>query len=420
MYFYSAPFTIIKEKENYSVIDQLGGKYVLDKKALITALSVMGEKVEPEIIKELKSKFEINDVESIISSLLETEFLIMSKYKRRNPFNPKKVSKRILENQDMEKEILNLGTLTLASIKSCPYSCEGCYVDYHGNKKISETKLEKLEQTIEDAIKMGINHLTLSGGEVTVSESSVKRTASLAKFAHLNGLDSITVVTTGYQLEKYMSLFLDSGVTEFQISIDGFKGYNDKYKHFRGATERSFKAIEICQKNKIKYTTNTVVSKKNMDLINNFVEELVSKDVENIRLSKIITDRNDLMIDTNTAKLLEEKISKLKTKYSININGPFGNPYIMEDYINCVAGKLYAHIDFSGKVLPCAFMPDQIIGDINEQRLIHLWNLENPILKNLSEGIKLDSQCNECRDRYHCFGNCIRDYEYKRLNCKNE
>ncbi|MBU2589161.1 MAG: radical SAM protein [Nanoarchaeota archaeon] len=420
MYFYSAPFIIIKEKDYYRVLDQLGGRYKLDTNTLLTALSVIGKKWNPKILDSLKTKLGIKDADKRLSSLVENAFLLTSKHRRKDPFNYKKVKERIINNNSKEKDILNLGTLTLASIKYCPYSCAGCYVNQTNEENSSEISLDKLKLTIEDAIIMGVNHLTLSGGEITSSQKSAERTAFLSKFARSKGLDSITVVTTGYQLENFLDFFMDAGVTEFQISIDGFENYNDNYKNANGATERSFRAIEICKEKNVNYMTNTVVSKRNIHFISNFVTELVNKGVSRVRLSKIITNHPNLKIDAEKSKLLEGMINKLKEKHKININGPFGNPYIIDDYINCVAGKLYAHIDYSGSVLPCAFMPDRIVGNIDYERLINIWNLNNPILKQLSEGSKLSSKCNKCAKRYHCFGNCVKDYEFKRGNCKNE
>ncbi|MFH0752727.1 MAG: radical SAM protein [archaeon] len=419
MYFYAPPFIIVKETGCYSILDQLGGKYRLDKETLIVALHVLGKKTTTALLDPLTAEYPIKDSNGRLRTLVDKGVITLVRYKRKDSFNHRKVLERIISDSGKEGDILNLGNLTLASIKNCPYKCEGCYADYTP-QNYTEIGLHRLKESIEDAATMGVNQLTLSGGEVTASEKSAKKTAELSKFAISRGIGSITIVTTGYKLDRFIDLFLDSGVNHFQISLDGPKEYNDSYKMCAGATELSFKAIKTCQNKNVDYTTNTVVTKKNFDMIPAFVKELASKDVNNLRLSKVLSAKNNLEIDASKGELLEGLINNLKREHpSITINSPFGNPYILEDCVNCVAGKLYAHIDSVGSVLPCAFMNGRVVGNINNQRLIDLWSIKNPVLKTLSEGVKLDTKCSSCKERYHCFGNCIVDYEFKRSNCKN-
>lgn len=423
MYLYSPPFSIVKEKDFYRILDQLGGKYSLDTRTLIATLYVLGKEFSPSLLKDLETKCGINDAKEKLDSLIDNGVITPTKYKRKDSFNYRKVLERIINDNSKEKDLLNIGSVTLANIKHCPYSCEGCYAPHMTAEKNigSEVKLNKIKQVIEDIVILGANHLTLGGGEVTASEKDAKKTSEISKFARSNGIDSITIVTTGYQLEKFIDLFVNAGVTDFQISLDGLKEYNDTYKKFKGAYERSSKAIEICQKRKVQYTLNAVVSKQNVNAVPEFVGSLVDMGVPSIRLSKIITKSPELEVDVDKGKTLMNIIEELRNKYKlITINGPFDNPYITEGYINCVAGKLYAHIDCFGSVLPCAFMGDRVIGNINQQRFIDLWNLNNPILKSLSEGLRVDNKCNKGKERYACFGNCIADYELKREKCKNE
>ena len=278
-------------------------------------------------------------------------FLTIAKHKRKASFNYEKVIERILNDDAKENSIVNIGTVTLASINCCPYNCKGCYIPAKGHNK-SIISPQKLESVITDAISMGASNISLSGGEVTTTAETARRTAELAQFAKSEGIETITLVTTGYNLPEYFTMFINSGINNFQISIDGFESYNDLYKRAKDATKRSLESIELCSQKGAAFSTNTVVTKQNAGSLSDFVELFIGKGVKSIRLSKITTEDDSLALNIEDCIMLDALIKNLKAKHSTSsINGTFDNPYVTENYVNCVAGKLYAHIDSSGEIV---------------------------------------------------------------------
>ncbi|MDI6738439.1 MAG: radical SAM protein [Nanoarchaeota archaeon] len=418
MQIYSPPFAIVKKGEGYKIGDQLGGKYYFDKTTLISALYLLEKEPSESLLHDFSKRFQF-DIKSRLQQLLEAGFLTIAKHKRKAAFNYEKIIERVLNDDAKENSILNIGTVTLASINRCPYNCKGCYVPTKSNTGDIAPQ-QKLEEVIIDAISMGANNITLSGGEVTSTADAARMTAELANFAKSEGVETITLVTTGYNLPDYLAMFITAGVNNFQISIDGFESYNDVYKRAKNATKRALEAIELCRQKGVAFSTNTVVTKQNEDNLSDFVELLIKNGVKNIRLSKIITGDAGLALNIEDCIKLDELIKNLKAKHGAAlINGPFDNPYVTEDYVNCVAGKLYAHIDSSGEIWPCAFMSDRRIGNINENRFKSLWTLENPVLNALFAGENVAESCGNCKKRFHCFGNCLHDYEIKKQKCQN-
>lgn len=419
MQIYSPPFAIVKKGGGYQVADQLGGKYHFNRSTLITALYLSGKEPNESLLDDFSKRFGFS-AKSICRQLLDIGFLAITKHNRKASFNYEKVIGRVLNDDAKENSIVNIGTITLASINCCPYNCKGCYVPSKGHNTKSIVSPQKLEEVIIDAISMGAKNITLSGGEVTSTADAARRTAELANFAKSEGVDTITLVTTGYNLPEYLSLFANSGVNTFQISIDGFESYNDLYKRAKNATKRSLEAIESCNQQGVTFSTNTVVTKQNIGNLSDFVELLIRKGVKNMRLSKIITEDDSLALNVEDCVNLDALIKNLKRGHSASsINGPFDNPYVTESYVNCVAGKLYAHIDSSGEIWPCAFMSDRRIGNINDNHFKDMWTLENPVLNTLFAGKTISAGCGGCKKRFYCFGNCLRDYEIKNQKCQN-
>jgi len=140
--------------------------------------------------------------------------------------------------------------------------------------------------------------------------------------------------------------------------------------------------------------------------------------VSSPRFSKILTVDEEFALTIDDAKRLDAIVQEINTFPDMKATSAFSNPYILEDHVTCVAGKLSAHITYAGEVLPCAFMNDRGLGNIKTVSLQELWNIQNPVMDELSDGVSLDSKCSSCEDRLHYFGNCIINYEYNKSRCK--
>lgn len=170
---------------------------------------------------------------------------------------------------------MNIGSLTLASVKFCPSSGKGCYALYLDQVKDAEVEESRLLQILDEAAHMGCQNLSLSGGEVTASKHNLNRTLNLMKHARSVGINKIVLITTGYRLDEHIDKFIGAGVDHIQISIDGLEDFNDSYKRSEGATKRAFNAINACREKGVHFSTNSVVSHSNLDLMPNSYNNLL-------------------------------------------------------------------------------------------------------------------------------------------------
>ncbi|MBU2497009.1 MAG: radical SAM protein [Nanoarchaeota archaeon] len=410
MYLYAPPFSIVKEEDHrYKISDVLGGRFIFSQESISGTLPLIGRNTEELEKEEL----------SLAKSLLEVGFLVETKFKRRDYFNYLKVRDRIDKGDGNIGDILTIGSVTFALINECPYSCEGCYAKTTTNDKRAPLFDEKrLEILMRDLSELGANNISISGGEPTFSKDTIRKTIILAEIASQAGIPS-RLITTGYNLDTYAGELFDSPISHYQISLDGCADYNDKYKKFKGATERAVASIKRCIDAGVEYSVNSVITRKNLDSLIDFSSFLINLGVEELKVSRVMTYDDSLVLNAEDSKQLRKIIKELKEEYPKKINSFLDNQYIHENYIDCVAGKLYAHINCFGEVLPCAFYQTRSAGNIYSSKFFDIWSVNNTVLKEFQEGIVLKEDLTNCENRFDFFGNCRIEYEIWRSKCQN-
>jgi len=355
MYFYAPPFSIIKkENDSFLINDILGGKFRFSKDYLMGVLEIIGK--ERNSLNENQKKS--------VENFLDIGFLEKTKYKRHNYFDYSKVRERISRDEGNYNDLMNIGSVTFALIKQCPYNCDECYAkDRIRKNKPPVFREREIYRAMEQISALGANNISISGGEPTSSKKTLEKTLKIAEIAESFGIPQ-RLITTGYGLKKYSDELFSSSIKHYQISLDGLEEYNDRYKDYPGATKRSLEAIEECKKQGKEYSINTVVNKKNLKQLGEFVTFLENVGADNLRIAKVISSNPQFLLNITESRKLKEKIEELREKSTLKINGPFDNQYIQRKNIDCVAGKLYSHIDCFGEVFPCAFMQDIPLGNI--------------------------------------------------------
>ena len=85
---------------------------------------------------------------------------------------------------------------------------------------------------------------------------------------------------------------------------------------------------------------------------------------------------------------------------------------MLADYIGgCGAGRAYCAIQPDGKVTPCVFMPDEVVGDLRAESLADIWkNAE--VMQTMRNRAGLSGHCGTCDYRAMCGGCRARAYGY--------
>ncbi len=77
----------------------------------------------------------------------------------------------------------------------------------------------------------------------------------------------------------------------------------------------------------------------------------------------------------------------------------------------CGVGRAYCAIQPDGKVTPCVYMPDLVVGDLRKQSFKEIWE-DSPILNTIRDRSDLKGHCSNCEYKALCGGCRARAYAY--------
>ncbi|MBQ7077853.1 MAG: radical SAM protein [Lachnospiraceae bacterium] len=139
----------------------------------------------------------------------------------------KSISYRI--RQHMDKSLI----LTILPTEGCNFRCTYCY-EAHDNTRISETLMEEIVKYIMQEARI-VKSIVVNwfGGEPTLEANLIIKYANIIKdIVKNNDVEyKASMTTNGYLLdEKMFRKFYDAGITNYQITLDGFE--HDKKRVF--------------------------------------------------------------------------------------------------------------------------------------------------------------------------------------------
>lgn len=134
----------------------------------------------------------------------------------------------------------------------CNFRCLHCYNNSGENNFInSELSDEEVISLMHDLGKMKLENVCFCGGEPLLRKDLI---SIASKILNEYGIKSISLVTNGYLMNKEIAKdLIQSGVTNFQISLDGssFKSH-DFLRQKKGSFEKAVEAIKILKDSEAK------------------------------------------------------------------------------------------------------------------------------------------------------------------------
>jgi len=384
-------------RDSFRINDIYGGIFNINKEAATVYLA-QGSDYEPN--KANSIEMPTARYSSIINALMQHKIIYPSSTFKEKPFNSTKVLEQISQISFEKERALSIGDVTLEITQDCPYHCEGCFREISHEPQLPISKIKEL---IDELRGMGLTKLSISGGEITFKQEYTDRAKEAISYAKASGIQTIRLLTTGFNPQRLEEL-IESGANEVQISIDGNEEMHNSYKQHKAAYKKAMESIIICQeKEDVRLTTNTVVSKQNIALMGNVLEMLAAYDIDTIRVTKIITGNQNLRLNPKEAKQLHGIVDAAQKKYGSRILNAYGN---CTNHLNCVAGIVYAHIGATGNIFPCDYVPHMPAGNIAKQTFQDIWT-NSDVIKLFRAPKNIAAGCIECKDRVFCIGNCI-------------
>lgn len=242
-------------------------------------------------------------------------------------------------------------------------------------------------RTIKEAAEMGVQAISVSGGEPLLREDIVDIIRTIVDYKMIPVL-----LTNGLLLDKYWDILGEAGLRYIVISLDSVN--KNIYETQRGANfERALSGIDAAMKLREKYGdaeihVSAVLTENNhedfMQLVD-FMRERKIK-VQVIPYHKRENDIKDYSIkEQNRISELTHKLIEIK-KESQTIANSIGflrhlpdffckGKTIPEDFV-CKVGYTNLCIDAYMDVKPCWSYLFEPIGNLNKNSLYEMWNSE--------------------------------------------
>jgi molybdenum cofactor biosynthesis enzyme MoaA len=198
----------------------------------------------------------------------------------------------------------------------CNNNCLFCWTDRFGDNTGKILELSKIKQKILKAKKLGVDTITLSGGEPTIRKDFFK----ITKFIKEQGL-SLSLGTNARMLssDNFFQRLLNDNLEFLHISFYSTK----KEIHNKISQTESFEQTIQGIKNSVKYgiepIINIIVNKYNLDELEQIVDFLNNISVKKIKFSLVepagkALRNQDILPDIktaseNTKKAIDKSIS---------------------------------------------------------------------------------------------------------------
>jgi PqqA peptide cyclase len=270
--------------------------------------------------------------------------------------------------------------LTAELTYRCPLQCFYCSNPTNLAKFNKELKTDTWKSIFDQAKKLGVVQLGLTGGEPLVRKDIFE----LVKHSSNIGLYSNLITSAVGLNEKKMEKLKYNGLNSIQISFQAEnRELNNKISGLN-SYDHKINMISKIKNYDFPLTLNVVLHKLNLDNIRNILDLCISLNPDYIELAntqyhgwayknrKALLPSNEQIINGyNVTKEYQEKYSDIGIYYVIP-------DYFEKNAKKCMGGwgEQMVTIDPEGNVLPCLsckILPDFTYENINENTLEHIW-----------------------------------------------
>ena len=259
--------------------------------------------------------------------------------------------------------------LSIAVIKACPNRCIHCSAPARQGEILSPDVVKKV---IGDGLDMGSYLVTFDGGEPMLRQELPQMVASV------DGRAVATTFSSGYGLTPERAAELKmSGLYAVRISIDSpLEADHDRVRGRDGAFGDALSGIRNALESGLLVDMFMVTSPSNIDNLEEAYSLATDLGVHELSFYEIVAvGRWASHLDEVLSKDDAERLERFQKDKNSKADGPrvTAFPYLLgEKMFGCFAGRRWAHIDASGEVLPCAYMPLRF-GNIKERSLKDIW-----------------------------------------------
>ncbi|WGI17743.1 radical SAM protein [Methanonatronarchaeum sp. AMET-Sl] len=291
------------------------------------------------------------------------------------PTVPSGPFQRLVRNQ-VKRILLKrrpLESLMVLTTRRCQCSCEHCIV--HGLKEGRELSTTELKQVIDEAIDLGVYHISFEGGEPTLRDDIDE----LIDYVDPE-LATTHLITNGLKLDQEMVDRLDrAGLEYLHISLDSpYEEEHDEFRGVEGTFQKALNGLKLGMEKGMLGVVEYTASPQNSDherledlytLCNEYgVDELLIDEV--VPGGKWENKETNLLSKKDYRRLVEfqEEKNKLSDGPRVSRSYQYRDPDIM----GCFGGRRWLWLSPTGEMLPC-FHTALSFGNWREKGLKKGW-----------------------------------------------
>jgi len=313
----------------------------------------------------------------------------------------------------MDATIPNPLALIAEITHRCPLHCVYCSNPLQMVGAKAELSTEEWIRVFQEAGRLGILHLHLTGGE-PAARTDLKE---LIAGAHAAGLYT-NLITSGLGVsEARLSGLVDAGLDHIQLSFQDSR--DEPARWIAGAKGHGYK-IALAQSIRqlpVAFTVNLVVHRQNLDHIEEMIEFIEQLQPERVEIAHAqyygwALKNRDTLIPTreqldNCMRVVEAAQQRLSGRMRIDCVVP---DYYARYPKACMGGwgRRLLLIDPSGQVLPChaaGVIPDMKFDNVREHSLEWIWR-ESGAFQRFRGEQWMPEPCRSCDRRTEDFGGC--------------
>ncbi len=295
----------------------------------------------------------------------------------------------------------------------CPLHCVYCSNPLQLIAAKTELSTEVWVRVFEEASRLGILHLHLTGGE-PVARTDLKELIEGARRAGLY----TNLITSGIGLsETRLAQVVDAGLDHIQLSFQDSR--DEPATWIAGARGHAYKVLlaEKIRPFPIAFTVNLVVHRHNLDHIQEMIEYIVQLHPDRVEIAHAqyygwALKNRDSLIPTrqqldNCMRVVEAAQQRLAGKVRIDCVVP---DYYARFPKACMGGwgRRLILVDPCGQALPChaaGVIPGMRFDNVGEHSLEWIWKDSSAFQRFRGEQW-MPEPCRSCERKTEDFGGC--------------
>lgn len=239
----------------------------------------------------------------------------------------------------------------------CNLHCMHCMNSSTSKTEQVGLSLEEIDILVDEFIENNVVEVYISGGEPTLHPY----------FKHfVEKLNSKKIVvllaTNAYDIAPYLDT-IQKNIKCVFVSIDGTPEIHDHFRGVKGAYEKTLSNVRLLLSHKIPVRISTVVSKSNLDSLENIIQAVKGLGVCEIHFTVLVNigraqDNKNVAIDEKDYRYIVERIKELteaheKTGFRITMRR---NDKLTPHTDRCYGGERMAHMSTTGLIAPCSYI----------------------------------------------------------------